>query len=256
MARTTRIPRNAPPPPSSSSASPPRAASTSSRSGRGDDGRPRRAQPADRRPPHHDPPRAGRRVHGRRPRAADRAGGGRHGDPRAGRDQPRHRHRRRIPRPRPDGRHHRPDRSRQAPQGVAPVRRHRAHVRARDKWNQRVELAGAVPEIVRKAFRVAQLEKPGPTHIELPENLAAAPVADDLGPIQPTQAYFPEPTDEAIEHAARLLAGSTRPLVLAGNGVLRRDASASCAPSPRASTCRSPPRSWARAPSTTGATSR
>src|SRR6188474_1775473 len=39
------------------------------------------------------------------------------------------------------------------------------------KWNQRVELAGAVPEIVRKAFRVAQLEKPGPTHIELPENL-------------------------------------------------------------------------------------
>ena len=39
------------------------------------------------------------------------------------------------------------------------------------KWNQRVELAGAIPEIVRKAFRVAQLEKPGPTHIELPENL-------------------------------------------------------------------------------------
>ncbi len=36
------------------------------------------------------------------------------------------------------------------------------------KWNQRVELVGAVPEIVRKAFRVAQLEKPGPTHIELP----------------------------------------------------------------------------------------
>src|SRR6476620_12314113 len=47
------------------------------------------------------------------------------------------------------------------------------------KWNQRVELAGAVPEIIRKAFRVAQLEKPGPTHIELPENLAAATVADD-----------------------------------------------------------------------------
>jgi acetolactate synthase-1/2/3 large subunit len=93
------------------------------------------------------------------------------------------------------------------------------------KWNQRVELAGAVPEIVRKAFRVAQLEKPGPTHIELPENLAAQLIADDLRPIEPTQAYFPEPTDEAIEHAARLLAASTRPLVLAGNGVLRRNAS-------------------------------
>ena len=41
------------------------------------------------------------------------------------------------------------------------------------KWNTRVERVEAIPEIVRKAFRVATLEKPGPTHIELPENLAA-----------------------------------------------------------------------------------
>jgi acetolactate synthase-1/2/3 large subunit len=93
------------------------------------------------------------------------------------------------------------------------------------KWNQRVEQPGAVPEIVRKAFRVAQLEKPGPTHIELPEDVAAASVTDDARPIDPTQSYFPEPTDEAIAHAARLLSASTRPLVLAGNGVLRQQAS-------------------------------
>ena len=93
------------------------------------------------------------------------------------------------------------------------------------KWNQRVEQAGAVPEIVRKAFRVAELEKPGPTHIELPENLAAPAVDSDLRPLRPTRTYFPEPTDEAIEHAARLLTASARPIVLAGNGVLRRDAS-------------------------------
>ena len=41
------------------------------------------------------------------------------------------------------------------------------------KWNTRVERIRAIPEIVRKAFRVATLEKPGPTHIELPEDLAA-----------------------------------------------------------------------------------
>ena len=92
------------------------------------------------------------------------------------------------------------------------------------KWNQRVEGVGAVPEIVRKAFRVAQLEKPGPTHIELPENLAKTKVDDKARPLEPTRAYFPEPTDEAIAHAARLLTGSGRPLVLAGNGVLRRNA--------------------------------
>jgi acetolactate synthase-1/2/3 large subunit len=92
------------------------------------------------------------------------------------------------------------------------------------KWNSRVERVEAIPEIVRKAFRLAVLEKPGPTHIELPENLAAAPAPAGLRPLVPGRTYFPEPTDEAIAHAADLIAGSERPLVLAGNGVLRRRA--------------------------------
>jgi acetolactate synthase-1/2/3 large subunit len=95
------------------------------------------------------------------------------------------------------------------------------------KWNQRVERVDTIPEIVRKAFRIARLEKPGPTHIELPENRASLPPesGEAVGPLPRTRAYFPEPTDEAIEHAAELLAGSVRPIVLAGNGVLRRRAS-------------------------------
>jgi acetolactate synthase I/II/III large subunit len=96
------------------------------------------------------------------------------------------------------------------------------------KWNTSVQRVDAVPEIVRKAFRVAQLEKPGPTHIELPENLAAmAPEKADgrIRPLRPGRAYFPEPTEEAIDHAARLIAASERPIILAGNGVLRRRAS-------------------------------
>ena len=93
------------------------------------------------------------------------------------------------------------------------------------KWNVRVERVEAIPEIVRKAFRVAVLEKPGPTHIELPENVAATPVAADAAPLLPGRTYFPEPTDEAIAHAADLIATSHRPIVLAGNGVLRRQAS-------------------------------
>jgi acetolactate synthase-1/2/3 large subunit len=93
------------------------------------------------------------------------------------------------------------------------------------KWNTRVERVEAIPEIVRKAFRIATLAKPGPTHIELPENVAAASVDDAARPLVPGKAYFPEPTDEAIAHAADLIARSQRPLVLAGNGVLRRHAS-------------------------------
>jgi acetolactate synthase-1/2/3 large subunit len=93
------------------------------------------------------------------------------------------------------------------------------------KWNTRVQRPEAIPEIVRKAFRVATLAKPGPTHIELSENIAAMAVDDSARPLIPGKAYFPEPTDEAIAHAADLIAASQRPIVLAGNGVLRRNAS-------------------------------
>jgi acetolactate synthase-1/2/3 large subunit len=94
------------------------------------------------------------------------------------------------------------------------------------KWNTRVGRVDAVPEIVRKAFKVAMLEKPGPTHIEVPEDLAATPLPEDAPkPLVPGHAYFPEPSEDAIAHAARLLSVSERPMVLAGNGVLRRGAS-------------------------------
>jgi acetolactate synthase-1/2/3 large subunit len=93
------------------------------------------------------------------------------------------------------------------------------------KWNARVERPAAIPEIVRKGFRVALLEKPGPTHIELPEDVAAAAAGDELAPLPRTRIFFPEPTDEANATAAKLVAGSERPLILAGNGVLRRNAS-------------------------------
>src|SRR3954468_8918523 len=78
------------------------------------------------------------------------------------------------------------------------------------KWNTRVERIAAIPEIVRKAFRVATLEKPGPTHIEIPGDIARTDTHPGAGgpppvPLTPGHAYFPEPTDEAIAHAARLI---------------------------------------------------
>src|SRR3954465_4997168 len=76
------------------------------------------------------------------------------------------------------------------------------------KGNVRAERTVAIPEIVRKAFRLAALEKSGPTHIELPEDLAATPVEPELRPMPGSRTYFPEPTAEAIHEAARLIAAS------------------------------------------------
>ena len=96
------------------------------------------------------------------------------------------------------------------------------------KWNVRIERIPAIPEIVRKAFRVATLEKPGPTHMELPEDVAAAALdaegAAELRPITPARPSHTEPTEEAVAAAARLINESERPIVLAGNGVLRQHA--------------------------------
>jgi len=92
------------------------------------------------------------------------------------------------------------------------------------KWNARVEQPENTPEIVRKAFRLARLEKPGATHIELPEDIAAEPVGADAAPMPVRRTTYPHADPKSLVRAAELLAGATRPVILAGNGVIRRHA--------------------------------
>ncbi len=92
------------------------------------------------------------------------------------------------------------------------------------KWNARVEQPENTPEIVRKAFRLARLEKPGATHIELPEDIAAAPVGHDAAPMPVRRTTYPHADPKSLVRAAELLTSATRPVILAGNGVIRRHA--------------------------------
>ncbi len=90
------------------------------------------------------------------------------------------------------------------------------------KWSTRVTIADSVPEIVRKAFRLARLEKPGATHIELPEDVADERV--EVAPLEVRRTSYPEAQSDAIERAAEIINGAKRPIILVGNGVLRREA--------------------------------
>lgn len=93
------------------------------------------------------------------------------------------------------------------------------------KWNARVERPDALPEMVRKAFRLARLEKPGATHLELPEDVAGAGVPADLRPMPVRRTTYPVAGEAILAAAAKRLLQARRPLVLAGNGVIRRQAS-------------------------------
>src|SRR5205809_1607071 len=89
------------------------------------------------------------------------------------------------------------------------------------KWNAQLVRPQVVPEAVRKAFKVAQTEKPGATHLDLPEDVADAQAPAGLAPLVPQQPFPTEPSEQQIERAARIVSEARDPIILAGNGVAR-----------------------------------
>src|SRR6476646_4371836 len=92
------------------------------------------------------------------------------------------------------------------------------------KWNARVHDAEIIPEAVRNAFAVAEREKPGATHLELPADVMEGPL--DLRPVPRKPPAMVEPVAGELHRAAELLQSAERPVILAGNGVVRQNAAA------------------------------
>ena len=90
------------------------------------------------------------------------------------------------------------------------------------KWNARVHDPEIIPEAVRKAFALAEREKPGATHLELPDDVMEAEVVGTPVPRRPSPLV--EPLAAELHRAAELLQSCERPVVLAGNGVVRQQA--------------------------------
>jgi acetolactate synthase I/II/III large subunit len=90
------------------------------------------------------------------------------------------------------------------------------------KYATRILSPEVIPEIVRKAFKVAQTEKTGACFIEFPENIAEMEI--DEVPLRVKHATPPEPDTQHIERAAELISNARNPIILAGNGVVRANA--------------------------------
>jgi acetolactate synthase-1/2/3 large subunit len=91
------------------------------------------------------------------------------------------------------------------------------------KWATTVLHENNIPEIIRKAVRIARTEKPGAVHIELPEDLAKNETT--AKPLKPQRFRRPVPDDKIIDEAFDILKSAKRPIILAGNGCIRKRAS-------------------------------
>ncbi len=91
------------------------------------------------------------------------------------------------------------------------------------KWAVTILNADTIPEIIRKAVRLARTEKPGAVHIELPENIAE--METSKLPISPRRFRRSVPDSKIVDKAFALLEGARKPVILAGNGCIRKRAS-------------------------------
>ena len=91
------------------------------------------------------------------------------------------------------------------------------------KYSAQIREPEIIPEIVRKAFKQAEAEKPGASFIDFPENIAKM-VVDGKEPLKVQRATVPTPPSEKIAQAARIISQAKYPLVMAGNGIIRAGA--------------------------------
>ncbi|PVZ08413.1 acetolactate synthase large subunit [Actinomycetospora cinnamomea] len=88
------------------------------------------------------------------------------------------------------------------------------------KWTTSLRDESTIPEVVRKAFKLAVAEKPGATHVELPEDIAKHEV-ESAPIVPPEKVRRPVPDDKSISAALDLIARAERPVLLVGQGCVR-----------------------------------
>jgi acetolactate synthase-1/2/3 large subunit len=92
------------------------------------------------------------------------------------------------------------------------------------KWGGMLTVPEAAPEMVRKAFKQAETERPGATYLVVPEDVAERETSGSPLPVNVPR--DPAPADEQVLRAVEVLESAQHPVVLAGPGVARDDAGA------------------------------
>jgi acetolactate synthase-1/2/3 large subunit len=95
-----------------------------------------------------------------------------------------------------------------------------ASMRPLTKLTRQIVSPRSIPAIVREAFRVAMEERPGPVHLELPEDVAGEQT-EPVPLISPHRVEIPVAHPEALDRAAELIKAAARPLIMLGAATSR-----------------------------------
>ncbi len=91
------------------------------------------------------------------------------------------------------------------------------------KWTWSIREADGIPEIVRRAFKIALEEKKGATHLELPVDIAK--MDSSLEPLRNKTKYYSNFSNLDITEAAQMIVKAKAPIILVGNGCIRNKSS-------------------------------
>ena len=91
------------------------------------------------------------------------------------------------------------------------------------KWTWSIRDADGIPEILRRAFKIATEEKKGATHLDLPVDVAK--MESLLKPLSSKSGIISGPTPSRLHDVTKMILMSNAPVILVGNGCIRNNAS-------------------------------
>ena len=94
------------------------------------------------------------------------------------------------------------------------------------RWAAGIPTVQAIPEMLRKAFKLAEAERPAAVYLAVPEHIDADEANYDLTPLPRNVVRADAPAFRQVARAVDILRDAERPVVLAGHGAARADATA------------------------------
>ena len=92
------------------------------------------------------------------------------------------------------------------------------------KWSEEMNIVERIPDLMRRAFIKLRTGRPGPVLLEIPADVAAAELPEELFNYEPPRVVLQQADPSDVSRAAKAILAADRPIIHAGQGVLYAEA--------------------------------